>query len=92
MIHGVYTVEPIRADAIQGIVQVMGPNGTTLLVCREDDTTDMGYVSLRNLSSGNVFQVYRSRTLERVIGIESWESMSADTRMDIELDLMTRGL
>lgn len=91
MIYGVYTVEPIRAEDIQGVVQVMGKCGQTFLLERDGDMF-ASIVPLRVLETGQVMPVHKSRTFDRVTNIESWDNMSDDARMDIELDLMTRGL
>lgn len=42
--------------------------------------------------NGYTFRVRYSDTIKVVTNIEDWDTMSDDTRMDIELDLMTRGL
>lgn len=88
----VMTIAPTLAREIPqfSIVQIWdeGLSATRLVMCKghTDSWSVFAY------DNGYTFRVLGSDTLSVVTNIQEWESIDSDTRTDIELDLMTRGI
>jgi hypothetical protein len=92
MIDNVMTITPTLAREIPQftIVQIWDEvlSATRLVMCKghTDSWSVFAY------DNGYTFRVLGSDTLSVVTNIQEWESMDSDTRTDIELDLMIRGI
>lgn len=88
----VMTITPTLAREIPqfSIVQIWDEalSATRLVMCKghTDSWSVFAY------DNGYTFRVLGSDTLSVVTNIQEWESIDSDTRTDIELDLMTRGI
>ena len=91
MIENVITLTPTDARDIPPftIVQIWDEylSATRMVMCKGHTQT----WSVFAYDNGYTFRTLGSDILNVVAKIEDWDTMSNDTRMDIELDLMTRG-
>jgi len=91
MIENILTLTPTIAGDIPQftIVQIWdeGLSATRLVMCKGHTQT----WSVFAYDNGYTFRTLGSDILNVVTKIEDWDTMSNDTRMDIELDLMVRG-
>ena len=91
MIGDILTITPTIAGDIPqfSIVQIWdeGLSASRLVMCKGQTKT----WSVFAYDNGYTFRVFSTDTLSVVTNVESWDAMSTDTRMDIELDLMIRG-
>lgn len=92
MIGDILTLTPTVARDIPPftIVQIWdeGLSATRLVMCK-GHTANWSVFAYDN---GYTFRMLKSDTLSVVTNVESWDNMSTDTRTDIELGLMVRGL
>lgn len=92
MIENVLTITPTDARDIAAgsIIQIWddGLSATRLVMCKGHTAT----WSVFAYDNGWTFRILGSDTLDVVTNIQDWAGMDNDTRMDIELDLMTKGL
>ena len=92
MIENVISIQPTEARTITPftIVQIWdeGLSATRLVMCKGHTAT----WSVFAYENGYTFRILGSDTLSVVTNVQGWESMDSDTRMDIELALMTKGL
>jgi hypothetical protein len=91
MIENVMTLEPTEARTIPqfSIVQIWdeGLSATRLVMCKGHTQT----WSVFAYDNGYTFRILGSDILSVVTKIQSWDNLSSDDRMEIELDLMIRG-
>jgi len=91
MIGDILTITPTDARDIPAgsIIQIWDEvrNESALVKCKCQTKT----WSVFAFENGATFRVFGSHSLRVVTNVESWDTMSTDTRMDIELDLMVRG-
>jgi len=91
MIENILTLTPTIAGDIPQftIVQIWdeGLSATRLVMCKGQTAS----WSVFAYDNGYTFRMLNTDTLSVVTNVESWDTMSNDTRMDIELDLMVRG-
>jgi hypothetical protein len=91
MIGDILTITPTIAGDIPqfSIVQIWdeGLSASRLVMCKVQ-TANWSVFAYDN---GYTFRMLNSEMISVVTNVESWDTMSNDTRMDIELDLMVRG-
>jgi hypothetical protein len=51
-----------------------------------------GYISFRILESDKVITIYKATPLRVVINVQSWEDLTVNDLIDIELDLILKGI
>jgi len=91
MISDILTLTPTDARDIPPftIVQIWDEylSATRMVMCKGHTF----HWSVFAYDNGYTFRVPGYHSLRVVTGIDNWNSLSAEARMDIELDLMTRG-
>jgi len=91
MIGDILTITPTDArDIASGSIVLLWDDvrSSTVLVKCKGHTDTWSVFAFEN---GATFRVFGSHSLRVVTGVEDWDTMSDDTRMDLELDLMIRG-
>ena len=92
MIESVLTITPTDARDIAAgsIIQVWDDfrQSTVLIKCKGHTA----HWSVFAYENGATFTVPGYHSVRVVTNVQSWAGMDNDTRMDIELDLMTKGL
>jgi hypothetical protein len=89
MIDNVVRFIETPAEDIVGIAQVVGHESTYLIQRLEGMTA--GYISFRLLESDKTITIYKSTPLRVVINVQSWDDLTVNDLIDIELDLMLKG-
>jgi hypothetical protein len=90
MIDSVVRFIETPAEDIVGIAQVVGHESTYLIQRLEGMTA--GYISFRILESDKVITIYKATPLRVVINVQSWAELTEADLIDIELDLMLKGI